>query len=61
MKKDPYKNYLKERKPGNTAIRLITSNLDDTGYVDHGYIYDPENGINILEKNHIPHLEKYLY
>jgi broad specificity phosphatase PhoE len=61
MKKAPYENYRLEKKPGNTAIRMITGDPDGEGYVDHGYIYDPENDINILKKNHIPNLQKYLY
>lgn len=60
MKKHPYTSFLREKNPGNTAIRLITNEIDGTGYKDHGYIYDPSKGIDCTKKP-IKDLEKYLF
>lgn len=61
MKKAPYESYKQEKKPGNTAIRLITSDPNGSGYVDHGYIYDPENGINAIKDGRVKQLKKYIF
>ena len=59
LKKHPY-DYAKCENPGNTAMSLITGD-GNGGYIDFGYIYDPDRGIDITKQKRNKELEKYFY
>ncbi len=42
------RDFLAEKNPSNTAVRLLKANDETRRYEDRGYIYDPRNGIYSL-------------